>query len=126
MKPLLSGHAPSSGERIGVGHGDHPVDHAGIVRRRPEVFADAFHQIRASAPTGVNRPLRVGPDHFYLGALFFEVAADPADGTAGADAGHQVGDAVGRLAPDLRTGRTVVSGRVLRVAVLVRLERSRR
>src|SRR5690606_23581405 len=95
-----------------------------VVSGRPEVLPDAFDQVGASLATGVDRTLRVRPDdpHPPVGDLL-QVTADPRDGSSGADAGHEVGDAPLGLPPDLRTGDPVVRLGVVQVGVLVRLPR---
>ena len=73
-------------------------------------------------PPEYTDPVGVGADHLDPPAGdLLEVAARAADRAAGADTGDEVGDLAVGLLPDLRSGGLVVAGRVVRVAVLVRL-----
>src|SRR5439155_13253202 len=93
-----------------------------VVRLRPEVLADALDQVRPAGAAGVDRALRVGAHHPHPpGASLLEVPAGAADGAAGADAGHEVGDPAVGLPPQLWPGRLVVRQWVVDVGVLVGL-----
>src|SRR5690606_7809473 len=92
---------------------------------RPDVLAHALDEVRAPGAARVHRPLGVGADHLHPAAGdLLEVPAGAADRPAGADAGDEVGHLALGLLPDLRPGRAVVAGRVVRVGVLVRLPRA--
>ena len=112
---------PGGGEALGVGDRHHPVHHRGVVGGGPEVLADAFHQVGTSRPARVHRPVGVGPDDLDRGVVLLEVAADPGDGAAGPDAGHEVRHPAPRLLPDLGAGRVVLRLGVVGVVVLVGL-----
>jgi hypothetical protein len=118
---LLAGEAAGHVERVGVGDLDDPVGDVAVVRRGPEVLADALDEVRAAGAAGVDRAGRVGADDLDVGVLLLEVLADAADRATGADAGHEVRDLPVGLLPDLRAGRLVVRPRVVRVGVLVGL-----
>ena len=93
-----------------------------VVRRRPEVLADALDEVGPAGASGVDRTLGVGADRSApaVGDLL-EIAAGAADRAAGADAGDEVRDLAVGLLPDLRAGLLVVAERVVRVGVLVGL-----
>src|SRR6185295_10487297 len=109
-------------EGVPVGYRHDPVDDAAVVGLGPEVLADALHQIRPPVTAGVHRPLGVGADDLDGRVLRLQILANAADRAAGADAGHEVCDPPGCLAPDLGPGAAYVRRRVLSVAVLVGLE----
>src|SRR5690606_26150528 len=119
---LLAGQPPGQLEGVRVGDLDHPVADRPVVVGRPEVLADALYQVGPAAAAGVDRAGRVGADHLdpAVGHLL-EIAPGAADRAARADAGDEVRDPAPGLPPDLRAGAGVVAGRVVRVAVLVRL-----
>src|SRR5690606_27419031 len=103
QQPLLAGELAGHVERVLVGHRDDLVADLGVVGLRPDVLADALHQVGPAGAAGVDRPLGVGADDLDPAAGdLLEVAAGAADGAAGADAGHEVGDAALGLLPDLR------------------------
>ena len=70
---------------------------------------------------GVDRALRVGADDQQVGALLLQIARDPGDRAARADADHHRVHLAAGLLPDLRPGRPVVGVRVALVRVLVGL-----
>ena len=97
-----------------------------VVRRRPEVLADALDEVRPAGAARVHRALGVGaddPDPPPLSLL--EVPPGAADRPAGTDAGDEVGDpALGRTRSPARSSRS--GSRAHRVGVLVRLPGARR
>ena len=124
QQPLLPRHPPGGGEAVGVGDRHHPVDDRGVVGGRPEVLADALDQIGAPRPPRVDRPLGVGPDDLDGGVALLEVAADPGDRAAGADAGHEVGHPAALVCSQISGPVVLVLGsRVVGVVVLVGLPR---
>ncbi|CAI9398470.1 hypothetical protein HIDPHFAB_00001 [Nocardioides sp. T2.26MG-1] len=122
---LLAGQPPGGRERVGVGDLDDPVRDVAVVGLGPEVLAHALDQVGPPGAAGVDRPGRVRAHDLHGGALLLEVAADPGDRPAGADAGDEVGDLALGLRPDLGAGGLVVRPRVVRVGVLVRLPGAR-
>ena len=126
QEALLARDAARGEERVGIAHHDRAVHEGGVVGGGPEVFADAFDEVRPSAATRVHRSLGVRTDDLHVRVHPLEVASDPGDGAAGADAGDEVRDAAAGLAPNLGTGRAFVFGRIVRVRILVRAERIRR
>src|SRR5205085_37731 len=117
---LLAGQAPGHVERVGVRHRDDLVGHRAVVGVRPEVLADALHQVGPPAAARVHRAFRVGADDLDPAAGYLlEVAARAGDRPAGADAGDEMSDLAVGIGPDLRPGGCVVAGRSLRVGVLV-------
>src|SRR3546814_8785906 len=95
-QPLLAGDAAGHGEADGVADRDDLVDHGGVVGRRPEVLADALDEVWPAGAAGVDGALGVRADGLDRGVALLQVAADAGDRAAGADAAHEVGDAIGR------------------------------
>ena len=85
-----------------------------------------FDEIRPSRSAREHRALGIGADDLHVGVLRLQVAGDAGDRAAGADAGDEVRDAPGGLAPDLGAGGQLVRARVGLVGVLVGTERARR
>ena len=126
QQPLLAGEAAGHVEGVLVGDRDHLVGDRGVVRRRPEVLADALHEVGTTRATRVHRALRVGsddPDHAAAGLL--EEATGAGDRPAGAGPRDEVGDAAVGLLPQLRTSGLVVRQRIVGVGVLVGLPGTR-
>jgi len=120
QEPGRAGEQPRHQERVPVADRLDLVDDRLVERRRPDVLADALHQIGPAAAAGVDRALRVGADHPYPAAAdLLEVLAHAADRAAGADAGDEVRHPAVGVPPDLRPGAGPVRGRVARVGVLV-------
>ncbi|CAM5647137.1 hypothetical protein SHIRM173S_03788 [Streptomyces hirsutus] len=114
-------------EGVLVGHGDDLVRDGPVVGGRPEVLADALHQVGPPGAAGVDGALGVGADDLDAAvAGVLEVAPGPGDGAAGPDPGHEVGDLPLGLLPQLRAGGLVVAERVVGVGVLVGLPGPRR
>ncbi|CKO52484.1 Uncharacterised protein [Mycobacterium tuberculosis] len=119
---LFAGQPPGHVERVGVGHRDDLVGHARVIGRRPEILADPLDQIRSAGTARIDRSLRVGADDAYSApGHLFEVPASAGDGTAGADASHEMGDLALGIGPDFRAGGHIMACRSLRVGVLVGL-----
>ena len=89
-------------ERVAVADRDHSIDDRRIVGAGPEVFADAFDEVRATGAAGVHRTFGVGADDLDRRVLRFQVASDAGDGAAGADAGDEMRDASTRSAATTR------------------------
>ena len=100
--PSVSREPARGEERVAVGDGHVAVDHARVVRRRPEVLADALDEVRMDLLVGVDRADRVGADDLDRRVLLLQVAADAGDRAAGADADDEVRDLAAGLAPQLR------------------------
>ena len=81
---------------VGVADLDDPVDDARVERRRPEVLADAFDQVRPAGAARVHRARRVGADDLHARVPRLQRAADTGDRAAGADARDEVRDAARR------------------------------
>ena len=121
-QPLLAGQPSRHREGVGVGDLDDPVGDGAVVGLGPEVLAHALDEVGAAGAAGVHRARGVGADHLDVGVLrVLEVAADAADGAAGAHAGDEVRDPAVGLLPDLGAGLLVVGQRVVGVGVLVGL-----
>ena len=125
-QPLLAREPPGSPERVAVRDRDVLVHERRVVGGRPEVLADALHEIGVDVVRlREDRALRVGAHDEEVGLVLPEEACGARDRAAGADREHdRVELAAGRL-PDLGPRRLVVRLRVRLVGVLVRLERAR-
>ena len=119
---LLAGEPPCHREGVGVADRDHLVGDVPVEGGGPDVLTDAFHQVGAAAPAGVDGALRVRPDDLHLAlGHFLEVAAGTGDRATGPDARHEVRDPPVGLPPDLRARPVIMRGGVVGVRVLVRL-----
>ena len=117
------GHPAGGEEALLVADRDDVVVEVRVPRGREEVLADALHEVRAPRPAREHRALGVGGDDLDGRVLGLQVAGDPGDRAARAGPGDEVGDAPGRLGPQLGPGGLLVGQRVGRVGVLVGPER---
>ena len=109
--------------------GDDAVDVVPPDGRGHEVLADAVdevlvdllgrRQLAVLEVVLVDAAHRIDADDLHLRILLLEVLGGAADGAAGADAGHPVGDLAVRLPPDLGTRGTVVGLGVGLVVILI-------
>src|SRR6185503_14666896 len=120
--------------RVLVGHLLEVIDDAEVHVAWQEVFTDPFGDVGVDLVLVEDAGLLVllehgavgvDPPHLDARVLLLQVAADAADGAAGADAAHEVRDRAVGLLPDLRARLLVVRGRVRQVVVLVGLPRVR-
>ena len=119
---LLAGQPAGHQEGLRIGDRDDLVTDGPVVGVRPDVLANPLDQVGTARATRIHRALRVRADHPDPSpGHVLQIPARAADGPAGADPGHEVGDPPVGLGPDLRAGRGVVRRGVLRVGVLVRL-----
>ena len=119
--PLLPREAACGQERVAVGDAHVLVDDRRVEARRVGVLADPLDEIRVHRAAGVDRALRVGADDQQVGVLLLQVARDPGDRAARADADHHRVHLAAGLLPDLRAGRPVMGVSVALVGVLVGL-----
>ncbi|CVM14470.1 Uncharacterised protein [Streptococcus pneumoniae] len=113
---LLGGEAAGHGQGLGVLDGDDLVRDRGVVVVHPHVLADTLDEVGPAGAAGVHRAAGVRADHAdrtgrAVRRDLLEVAAGARDGAARAGAHHDVGDAAGRVLPDLGAGGLVVGGR---------------
>ncbi len=92
-------------EALLVADRDHLVVELGLPRGREEVLADTLDQVGPAGAAREHRALRVGGDDLDRRVLLLEVARRAGERAARAGAGDEVGDAPGRLAPQLGSGR---------------------
>src|SRR3990172_1844120 len=118
---FVGGEAGGEGEGVAIRNAHPAVYGRRIERAGDEVLADPLLQVWPRRVPGEDAALRVGADDAQVRVLRAQVMDRPADRAAGADAGHEVGDAALGLAPDLRSGGQLVRPRVLHVPVLVGL-----
>ena len=112
-------------ERVAVGDAHPAVDRGRVEGAREEVLADALGQVGSGGVARQDGALGVGADDPDGGVLGAQVVDRAADRAARPDAGHEVGHAAVRLAPDLGSRRALVGQGVLHVPVLVGLEGAR-
>ena len=70
--------------------------------------------------------VRVRADDLYVGVHLLQITAGAAYRAAGPDTGDEVRDLAVRVAPNLGSGRPVMSGRISGMVILVRIKRIRR
>lgn len=89
--------------------------------------AGSLDVLVAAVATAVGRGQRIGADHPYpLTGDLFQVTTGAADGPAGADGRHQMGDPTLGVGPDLRSGGVQMGLRIGLVVVLAGEPRTRR
>ncbi|MNQ96002.1 hypothetical protein D3C85_1115900 [compost metagenome] len=111
--PLFPRQPAHGGERLLLGHIQHPID--------PLWLEDGGHIGGGpAANAGDLAPLcRLQAYHLHRRVLLLEVAGDPHDGARGAHGRDEVSDCPLALAPDLGAGGEVVGIRVGRVVELI-------
>src|SRR6266581_8573457 len=86
---------------------------------RIQVHADALNLVGSRFITGVHRTRRISADDLDVGILFFEEARSARDSSPGANTGNEGSDAPGSVAPDLRSGSSVMSGGISGISILI-------
>ena len=105
---------PGHGEGVAVADADPAIDDRRVVGAREEVLADALGQVGPGGVAGQDAALGIGPDHLDRRVACLERAGGAGDRPARPDAGDEMGDPALGLVPQLRAGRPLVGGRVLR------------
>ena len=116
---LAPGQLAGDVERLGVADAHPLIDQLAVERPGHEVLADALDLPRLRRAARQHAALRVGPDDLDVRVAFLQIAAHAGERAAGADAGHEGGDAALGLVPDFRAGGAVMNLRIGEIGELV-------